>query len=228
MSKTTNYETDTLNAYKSRQRAVEYKQHHTKDWSWARVATWREQTLLKKELSRFTWSSEDRLLDIPCGTGILGKLLHSFPFQIVASDISREMIELAREEYPSDRLIKCVEADITATGFDREQFTCIIVLGFFHRVPIEIKRAALVEISSLSSHVVILSCSIDNPVQRIKKKILSLIRRKHVPAPCPISLSEMSDEFERAGLEVIRRRKVIPILSAEMIFVLSKRNKTSI
>lgn len=217
-----NYETDTLNAYRSKQRAAEYKRYHTKDWSWARFSTWREQRLLARELSRYSWSANDRLLDIPCGTGVLGKLLHFFPFQIVASDISPEMMELARGEYPADRLIDCVQADITKTGFSRRSFECIVVLGFLHRVPMDIKRAALREISALANRVVIISCSVDSPLQRLKKKALTIIRRQHVPAPCPVSLREIVAECEEAGFKVVRSLIVVPLLSAEAILVLER------
>ena len=79
MEHTMDYEKGTLRAYRTKTRADEYKQYHTKTWSWARVSTRVEQWLLARELSRYAWSENDRLLDIPCGTGILGKLLYSFP-----------------------------------------------------------------------------------------------------------------------------------------------------
>jgi SAM-dependent methyltransferase len=218
-----NYETDTLNAYRSKQRAAEYKRYHTQGWSWARFSTWREQRLLARELSRYSWSAGDRLLDIPCGTGILGKLLHTFPFQIVASDISPEMMELARGEYPADRLIDCVQADIIKTGFPRCSFACIVVLGFLHRVPLDIKRAALREIFALAKRVVIITCSVDSPLQRLKKKVLVIIRRKHVPAPCPVSLGEIVAECETLGVKVVRTFMVVPFLSAEAMLVLEKK-----
>lgn len=227
MQQSKNYETDTLNAYRSRQRAAEYKRYHTKDWSWARFSTWREQRLLARELSRYSWSAGDRLLDIPCGTGILGKLLHSFPFQIVASDISPEMMELARGEYPADRLIDFVQADITNTGFPRRSFACIVVIGFLHRVPLDIKRAALREISSLAKRVVIITCSVDSSLQRLKRKMLLIIRRNHVPAPCPAPLREIVAECEAVGFKVVRSLVVVPFLSSEAMLVLERRQTSA-
>lgn len=223
MQQSTDYETGTLNAYRSKKRAAEYKRYHTKDWSWARISTWREQRLLASELARYSWSAGDRLLDIPCGTGILGKLLHAYPFQIVASDISQEMMELAREEYPANRLLDCIQTDITATGFKRCSFDCIVVLGFLHRVPLDIKRAALQEISTLANRVVVITCSVDSPLQRIKRKVLAIIRRNYVPAPCPVPLREIIAECEAVGLKAVRTFMVFPFLSAEAMLVLEKK-----
>jgi len=222
MDRSPNYETDTLNAYRSKQRAAEYKHYHTQGWSWARFSTWREQRLLARELSRYSWSADDRLLDIPCGTGILGKLLHAFPLQIVASDISPEMMDLARDEYPADRLLGCVQADITKTGFPHRSFACVVVIGFMHRVPLDIKRAALCEIYALSNRVVIITCSVDSPLQRLKKKVLAIIRRGIPPAPCPAPLRDIAAECEAAGLRVVRSFMVVPFLSAEAMLVLEK------
>lgn len=216
------YARDTLNAYRSTERAAEYKRYHTTDWTWGRFVTWVEQRALARELSRYRWTPTDRLLDIPCGTGILGKLLHRFPFQIVASDISAEMMTAAREEYPSERLTDCVQADITDTPFPRRSFDCIVTLGFLHRVPSEIKRATLREMAALSRRVVIITCSVDTPLQRVKHALLSRIKGDHVPAPCPVPLPEIISECESHGFRVARAFMVVPLLSAHAMLVLER------
>lgn len=218
----TNYEKETLNAYRSHARAFAYKKFHTAEWSWGRLVTWFEQKAVAAELKRHDWCSDDQLLDIPCGTGILGVLTHQFPFQITASDISKEMMALAKEEYPKDRLIKFTQADITATNFALNSYSCIISLGFLHRVPLDIKRATLKELYRLSSHLVILTCSFDTPFQRLKHFILSKLRRNHLPALCPITYQELAHECESVGFRVTRAYAVLPFLSAHNIIVLTK------
>lgn len=217
------YEKDTLNAYRTETRAIEYKRYQTTEWTWARFVTWFEQKAINRELRRYDWSTSDRLLDIPCGTGILGKILHNFPFEIIASDISAEMLALAREEYPQGNLVDCIEADITKTSFTRESFDCIITLGFMHRVPSEVKQAALKELYELSNGIVVVSSSVDTPIQRIKHSLLSLLKSNHIPAPCPISMSQMIEDCEAQGFRVSRSFMVLPFLSAHAIFVLEKK-----
>ena len=175
-----------------------------------------------RELGRYQWASSDRLLDIPCGTGILGKTVRRFPFRIVASDISPEMMELARAEYPADRLEACVQADITGTPFPRGSFACVVTLGFLHRVPPEIKRSALREIAALSSRLVIVTCSVDTPLQRFKHAVLRRLKRGHSPAPCPAPLAEVIAECRAQGLRVARAFRVLPVLSAHAMLVLEK------
>lgn len=222
MKQLSDYEKLTKDAYLTSERAAEYKQFHTRDFSWGRFVTFLEQRAIERELRHYNWSESDLLLDIPCGTGVLGPLMHKFPFKIIASDISPEMMVLARAEYPQERLVDCVEADITCTPFDRESFACVITLGFFHRVPPEIKRAAIKEITSLSRKLIVASCSVDSRTQRFKHWILSIIKPNHVPAPCPESLQNIISAFEADGLKVVKAFKVIPILSAHTLFILEK------
>ena len=49
----TDYKRDTLDAYKTTERAAEYKRFHTSDWSWGRIVTWLEQRALVKEMKRY-------------------------------------------------------------------------------------------------------------------------------------------------------------------------------
>ncbi len=216
------YEHDTRNAYRTPERASAYKRHNTTDWSWGRFVTWFEQRAIARELASYKWTPTDQLLDIPCGTGILGKVLHQFPLRIVASDISVEMMALAREEYPAHRLVDFIQADITDTPFQRGSFACVVTLGFLHRVPSEIKRAALREITALSNRVVIVSCSVDSPFQRFKKAVLSRVKRNYVPAPCPTTIKEIIAECKTHGFRVARTFMVLPLLSAHAILVLER------
>jgi ubiquinone/menaquinone biosynthesis C-methylase UbiE len=220
-----NYEADTKQAYRSEGRAAQYQRYHTRDWSWGRIATWREQRCLAKVLRSYSWAPADRILDMPCGTGILGHLLGTLPSRIVVSDISRQMMTLGRPQYPPSRLMGCLQSDITAMPFRNGAFRCVTNLGFLHRVPPEVKRAAIREIARVSSHVVIATCSVDTRAQRLKHRLLGWLRGRHLPAPCPAPLHEVSAEFERNGLRLVRAFMVIPFLSAEAVLVLEKPAK---
>lgn len=221
------YENDTLNAYRSKARAAEYKRYHTRGWSWGRITSWREQRAIARELGRYRWTASDRLLDIPCGTGLLGKVLHPFPFRITASDISPEMMELAHGEYPQDRPINFLQADITRTPFPRASFECVVTLGFLHRVPPEIKNAALRELAALSNRVVILTCSVDTSLQRLKRALVSRFWRSYAPAPFPVTLQEIIAAGEAQGLRLVRAFMILPFLSSVAMLVLEKPEASS-
>lgn len=217
-----NYEDDTLNAYKSAERAHEYKLFHTKKFSWGRLMTLLEQRIVNKILKSYEWSNKDKLLDIPCGTGVLGALLTDYPFQVTASDISREMMTLAEKEYPEHSSVILKQADITNTEFNVSSFSCIISLGFLHRVPIEIKIATIKEIYDLTNNIAIVTCSVKQPFFKLKHIILKHMHPNYLPAPCPMELDEIISIFENQGFQVKRSTRVLPIISAHTIFELEK------
>ncbi len=217
------YEKDTRSAYRNRFRAKEYKRHHTEDFSWARLAMWRECLCVERVLKLCGLNRNSRILDIPCGTGILADGLSRIAAGIVAADISLEMIELAQEEYRQENFRGFIQCDITRPSFKMREFDCAIILGFLHRVPLEIKKATLKEISSISKRFIIVSCSIDSGPQRFKQWIIRKIRKSHKPAPEPVLLREMLSVFKSADLIVKKSTRVLPFLSAEVVFLLEKK-----
>ena len=219
------YNKDTLNAYKNETRALEYKQYHTNDWSWARLVTWIEQRLIVKELNKYNWEATNRILDIPCGTGILGNVLGRFPFKVVASDISKEMMALANVEYRADQLEELICSDITKTVFQDRSFDCVITLGFLHRVPWDIKVATIKEISRLTNRVAIISFSKDNFIHRLKNNILSYLMQNHIPAPCAVNIDDIKSECELHNFNVVSSQSILPLFSAHSLLVLEKSPK---
>lgn len=218
----TDYDRDTRLAYRTGERASDYKRYNTTAWSWGRLATAREQRGIRRALGRVSLTANDCILDIPCGTGILAGVLNDLPCRVVASDISHAMMTLGREEYKRDALLGAVQADITRTPFRPGMFSAVCVLGFLHRVPPPIRQAALREVAALSKRLVILTCSVDTPLQRLKHAVLSRLSSRHVPAPHPACLRQVVTECEEVGLRPVRAFMVLPFLSSEAVLILEK------
>lgn len=220
------YEKDTRAAYRTLERAAAYKRHQTQDWSWARAATRQEQRRIERILRRYVWSKDDIVLDIPCGTGILAAVLNRFPFRVVASDISPEMMALAGGEYRASTFRGFVRGDIRQVPMKPAAFACVFTLGFMHRVALEIRRDALGELARLSRRLIIVSYTIDTSLQRLKKRFIGAALPRYEPAPCPAYLGEVLADFEAQGLRVRHAFHVMPLLSAELVFVLEKAGPT--
>lgn len=218
----TDYDRDTKFAYRTGQRAAEYKKYNTTAWSWGRIATDREQRALHRVFTAQRWTSADRVLDIPCGTGILAGVLNTLDCRVVASDISAEMMREGRDEYRPDHLLGVIQADLTTTPFVSGSFAGVCMLGFLHRVPRPVKQAALREAARLSSAMVVVTCAMDTPAQRLKQRLIKLLRPGHVPAPCPSTLAALSDDWQSAGLRLREWFDILPFMSAERVFVLEK------
>jgi SAM-dependent methyltransferase len=218
------YHTETRLAYRSKKRARAYRAQHTKDISWARFTMWRECSLVKAILARLHLTMTNRVIDIPCGTGVLGLTLRRFPCHVFAADIASEMMELARQDYSFHRFQDFVQADIINPPFGPQTFDCVIIIGLMHRLPKHVRNQALRGISSISNRFVVVSYSIDGPEQRIKHRLIKKLRPSHQSAPFPVALQDIVKELNCHGLVVKEKYRVVPFLSAEAIFLLEKNH----
>lgn len=217
------YDKETRSAYRNVSRAERYQKQFTDELTWARFTMWRERTCVEKALGQCGLSGSDIVLDIPCGTGILASTLSIFPFRVVASDISAEMMAYARDAYAGERFYGFVQADLTRPPFTTETFACIIILGFMHRVPREIRRKTLAAAASLSKKFVIVSYSIDSYPQRLKKRLITMLRPSHGSAPSPVLPGDVMGDFRSSNLRVRKAFDVATFLSAEVVYLLEKK-----
>ncbi len=216
------YEKDTRAGYQSSQRAESYKKFQTRQFTWGRISTWLEQRIVRRMLAEGRAGLEGRLLDAPCGTGILGPTLVPGNCSIVAADIAIEMMELARNEYPGERLLGFTQADITSLPFPSASFDFVVTLGFMHRVPAAIRHGALAEIFRVSSARAILSFSHTSLLQSIKHKVLCALSSAHVPASSAVSPSIAIREMEGAGFTIKTAVAIAPFLSSETLYLVEK------
>ena len=74
------------------------------------------------------------VLDVACGTGVLfPDYLARNVGSLTAVDISPEMVRIAREKFPEDKVTVCC-GDVEELDFDR-QFDCIVVYNAFPHFP---------------------------------------------------------------------------------------------
>jgi len=219
------YERDTKNAYRNEEKAKAYLDQYTTGTRWARFTMWRQRGLIKRILDRCDLTVSDRLLDIPCGTGLIGRILLNNPARVIGSDISIEMMDLARSEYGENRFHGFVQADITATPFVRESFACVVVLALMHRLHEGLRREVLSEVASLSSRYVIMSYSVESRAQRVKQRVLRTLRPSHIPAPSSVPLPEILREIGSHGFTVLSISHIAHFLSAKVVLLLEKKDR---
>ncbi len=216
----TDYERDTRHAYQTRARAMSYRDYQQRDWSWGRLSTVMEQRALRR-MMRPLLHPDDLVLDMPCGTGILAPLLTAARARVVAADISTEMMALALETYAAT-CVAHAQADITALPFRSGSIDTVMTIGFMHRVPPGVRRAALQEIARVSRRFAIVSFSLDSPLQRVKHAVLRAVTSRHVPAPSPAHGGQVEAEIRAAGCRVAARVAILPWLSAEWLYLIEK------
>jgi len=216
------YESDTREAYRNKTKASAYKNQYITGFKWARFTMWKQKIIINNYLNSCELDCDDSLLDIPCGAGYIGGILSKYSCSIVASDISIEMMDLAANEYSSKNFNGFLQSDITNTPFQANEFKCVVVLALMHRLPKDIRAQVLSEVFRVTNKYVIISYSIESLLQKIKWKLISVINKKHIPAPASIPLKVIIDELNSCGLKILKKKRIINFLSAKVVFLVEK------
>lgn len=77
----------------------------------------------------------EHVLDLPCGTGRLTRLLMDAGYTYTGSDISQEMIDVAIEKVGEDQRDRFVQANAEELPFDDRSFDCVVCVRFLGRIP---------------------------------------------------------------------------------------------
>lgn len=214
------YRTETREAYRNRQRAEAYDRQLLGSLSWARFTMWREIGLVASFIKGRVGDRKPLVIDLPCGTGVAARIFRERGYPVIAGDISAEMMEVGAHRY-GDALRGMVQMDITRTPFSSGAFEAAVVLGFLHRIPADLKTQVMKEIGRISTEFVVVSVSVDGWGQRLKRRIVRLLKPGHAFAPGPEAWGTIRDMFEDAGFEILGVKSVMPVLSAEKIVLLA-------
>ncbi|MES0209985.1 class I SAM-dependent methyltransferase [Mesorhizobium sp. M0028] len=181
----------------------------------------REQRCIAKALERCS-PPPSQVLDIPCGTGKLAGVLGRHDCQVLAADISMEMMALAKSAYegqPGFRgFIRC---DVTQLPFADESFDTVVCLRLIHLIPPHLRRDIIMELARVASRRLIVSYGVGTRLQRMRLRLRKIITGR-LSAPHPVNLNVARQDFAEAGLELVRSFSVLRFLSCEQLFVLEK------
>ena len=144
----------------------------------------------KRKASRPKWQAEhasvstlleciarnDRLLDVPCGTGRFFELYQTAGFKVSGIDISEDMLAIARDK--ADRL--GLEADLQLGSifnlpYQNGAFKCVVCIRILNWLGTEDMRRALKEMSRVSRPYVIFAVRTRTEYQTAGKRALALI-----------------------------------------------------
>jgi ubiquinone/menaquinone biosynthesis C-methylase UbiE len=152
-----------------------------------------------------------RVLDMPCGTGRMTRLLVERGYRLTCGDISEAMLERARENY---RIYRSVHrrapevpfkaCDVLSTGLDDDHFDGISCIRLFHHFDeAETRRQALRELRRICRGPIVVtflnSFAIDRYTSEIKRWVRG--RGKQV-SQRPIPFKTFAADIAAAGLKV--------------------------
>jgi 2-polyprenyl-3-methyl-5-hydroxy-6-metoxy-1,4-benzoquinol methylase len=79
----------------------------------------------------------ENVLEIGCGTGEFTRLVASRAQNVVAIDLSSEMIRLANSQSANYQNIEYVLGDVMSDSLPAERYDCIVSLATLHHLPLE-------------------------------------------------------------------------------------------
>ena len=216
----TTYDVETRRHYDT-DRALVYDRQIT-GLTWMRFATWLEARIVARLLTSFKLDETDLALDMPCGTGLLGPVFAGQRCRAMPCDISLDMMRYARINYRGANLFAMVQGDLAQIPFADGNFDAVVSIGLMHRVPPEIRGRFLTELRRIAKRDLIVSYSVDTPLQRLKQWLIKRVRRSHISASDPTPWRVIQSELQEHGLEIVRKFTVAPLASAEIILHLRK------
>ena len=161
-------------------------------------------------------------IDIPCGTGRIIPLLFSKNIQVTGSDLSLEMMQVAKGKVSNASLSNgFVRCDAERLPFADASFDSIFSIRFLFHLPTDVRRRALKEMARISRRWVIVDYrhkyTIKYRLNRLKGK-LGLSNKQYNR----VSTQDITEDFEKAGLQLVKIFPTFPVFSDKWVILAQK------
>jgi 2-polyprenyl-3-methyl-5-hydroxy-6-metoxy-1,4-benzoquinol methylase len=214
-----------LERFSRKSKAAKYPSEYSNRWR-----DRREKACIEECLRSIPAGS--RVLDLPCGTGRLTRLLVSRGYRVTAADAAEAMLARARENYRTyqqqqgDRApnVPFEVRDVLATGFDTDQFdgiTCIRLLHHFDDV--ETRRRALQELRRICRGPIVVSFLNSFALDRFSSWIKLRLQGRTKLSQFPIPFRTFAADVASAGLKIDKKIAAHWGISSRWFLVLSRR-----
>ncbi|MGB9961589.1 class I SAM-dependent methyltransferase [Halobacterium sp. MBLA0001] len=218
-----NYSSEMRNHYKSDEVAKEY---HS---AFANKENWRHALIARRERKAIGTLLEKipngTIIDIPTGSGKLAPVFAAHGSEVVACDISENMLQIAEQEFEQAG-VKQAQFQVSDAEHISEEinenFDVAVCLRLLHRVPAETKQNILKELGSIADYI-IASTGVETRFHQLRRGL----RQRTIGGDlgdgergnCYES-PQRTEEIFSTGFEIIESKKILPILSQEHIFLL--------
>jgi len=210
---------DPRTEYQDTDTAEQYDQKRFSTLS-GKLFQWAEQRVLERILGEVPRGS--LVMDAPCGTGRLLPLYLSKGLRLVGSDISAEMINVARrrtERWKDGR--NFLRMDFVQIPLSDNSVDAVFSIRFLPHFPPSERIRMLREFRRVSRGQVIISLSVSNGWMRVRRMIKAMLGHDK-PVRNPATLTEICHELNTAGLKQIKWFWTFPILSEQIILICEK------
>ncbi len=172
-----------------------------------------------------------KVLDLPCGTGRMTKLLLERGYRVTSADASEAMLARARENYAAYRSqhtqapeVPFSLRDVLATGFGTDEFDGVSCIRLFHHFSeSETRRQALRELRRICRGPIVVTFLNSFALDRYSSWLKARIRRRKPENQRPIPFKTFAADIEAAGLEIDKKVAAHWGISSRWFLVLSRR-----
>jgi ubiquinone/menaquinone biosynthesis C-methylase UbiE len=165
-----------------------------------------------------------RIIDLPCGTGKLAPVFAHLGCNVIAADVSAEMLDLAKETFDNSgcKHVSFIQCDAERASSDITEIAdAVVSLRLMHRVPSPVRSRMLSEFARLAPHAVI-SYGIETTYHRLRRVTRAYLLGGDSTALCFAALDDAITELEDS-FRVVAHTWVLPFFSQERLFLLESR-----
>jgi len=185
-----------------------------------RLSDKRERKLLQRIFG--VVGSHDCVLDLPSGTGRLFRTIQPFGRRWVETDVSREMLKLARENL-AEWKPHLVQASAFHIPYKTGSFDCVFSARLTHHIPETAERDRFIrELGRVSRDWVVMTFFHTWSVKNILRRIRRLWNRKR--PKITMTTGELRDVAKTAGLDLIQTFPLARLFSGHHYAILRKTN----
>lgn len=172
-----------------------------------------------------------KVLDLPCGTGRMTRILVERGYRVTSADVSEEMLARARANYAAYRKdhasapdVPFAIRDVLATGFAANEFDGISCIRLFHHFSeAETRRKALAELRRICRGPIVVTFLNSFALDRVTAWLKATVRRRKPDNQRPIPFRTFAADVDAAGLKIDKRIAAHWGISSRWFLVLSRK-----
>jgi ubiquinone/menaquinone biosynthesis C-methylase UbiE len=163
----------------------------------------------------------NRIMDIPTGTGRITEFLFGRAKNVLAGDISEEMMAIAMKKFQGKNIsFACIYAEnMTLKNNSVECITCVRLMG--HIRP-EQRVKMLTEMAQVSRTWVLVTFYFSNIISDTKRALRRKLTGNRSPW-WPTTTKAILNEITAVGLEIVETYAVLPIMSEAVTYLMKTK-----
>ncbi|MEW6324844.1 MAG: class I SAM-dependent methyltransferase [Nitrospirota bacterium] len=204
-----------LERYRSQRGAEAYRHKYERNWM-RRLSNWREHRVVARALA--VCGSGGRILNLPAGAGRFGELLEARRYTVIGADISRSMLQQAREQWKWP----LAAGSAFALPFKTGAFGGVFMMRLLHHVSNAEERLSLYREAARVSRDWVLLTYAD---YHTPKNLIREARAKWIKDRSPkitLTRAQLRTEARACGLRLMRVYRLAPLFTPLAVALLRK------